>query len=206
VTGASQNIYFVSLGCPKNQVDTELMLGQVTEAGHALVDDPETADVIVVNTCAFIDSAKAESVNTILEMAEYKKGRAGKLVVTGCLAQRYADEIAKEIPEIDHILGSSDFPAIAATLTAPAAKPSRGKRALPMVQVSERPAYIYDHDAPRVRIGARHTAYVKIAEGCDRPCAFCIIPKLRGRSAAGRSPTSPPRSRPWPPRAPKRSA
>jgi ribosomal protein S12 methylthiotransferase len=180
VTGASQNIYFVSLGCPKNQVDTELMLGQVTEAGHALVDDPETADVIVVNTCAFIDSAKAESVNTILEMAEYKKGRAGKLVVTGCLAQRYADEIAKEIPEIDHILGSSDFPAIAATLTAPAAKPSRGKRALPMVQVSERPAYIYDHDAPRVRIGARHTAYVKIAEGCDRPCAFCIIPKLRG--------------------------
>ncbi|MBP8809486.1 MAG: 30S ribosomal protein S12 methylthiotransferase RimO [Kofleriaceae bacterium] len=180
VTGASQNIYFVSLGCPKNQVDTELMLGQVTEAGHALVDDPETADVIVVNTCAFIDSAKAESVNTILEMAEYKKGRAGKLVVTGCLAQRYADEIAKEIPEIDHILGSSDFPSIAATLTAPAAKPSRGKRALPMVQVSERPAYIYDHDAPRVRIGARHTAYVKIAEGCDRPCAFCIIPKLRG--------------------------
>ena len=180
MTGASQNIYFVSLGCPKNQVDTEIMLGQVTDAGHALVDAPEDADVIVVNTCAFIDSAKAESVNTILEMAEHKKGRAGKLVVTGCLAQRYADEIAKEIPEIDHILGSSDFPTIAKTLDAPAPKAKRGKRPLPMVQVSERPAYIYDHEAPRVRIGARHTAYVKIAEGCDRPCSFCIIPKLRG--------------------------
>jgi len=180
VTGASQNIYFVSLGCPKNQVDTEIMLGQVTDAGHALVDTPEDADVIVVNTCAFIDSAKAESVNTILEMAEHKKGRAGKLVVTGCLAQRYADEIAKEIPEIDHILGSSDFPTIAKTLDAPAPKAKRGKRPLPVVQVSARPAYIYDHEAPRVRIGARHTAYVKIAEGCDRPCSFCIIPKLRG--------------------------
>jgi ribosomal protein S12 methylthiotransferase len=139
VTASSQNIYFVSLGCPKNQVDTEIMLGQVTDAGHALVQSPDEADVIVVNTCAFIDSAKAESVNTILEMAEFKKGRAGKLVVTGCLAQRYADEIAKEIPEIDHILGSSDFPSIAKTLDAPAAKPTRGKkRPLPVVQVTER--------------------------------------------------------------------
>lgn len=181
--GTSQNIYFVSLGCPKNQVDTEIMLGQVTDAGHALVDAPEDADVIVINTCAFIDSAKAESVNTILELAEYKKGRAGKLVVTGCLAQRYADEIAKEIPEIDHILGSSDFPSIAKVI-APAAAPARGKKLTvlkgPKIEVTERPAYIYDHDAPRVRIGARHTAYVKIAEGCDRPCSFCIIPKLRG--------------------------
>lgn len=181
--GASQNVYFVSLGCPKNQVDTEIMLGQVTEAGHALVDDPDQADVIVVNTCAFIDSAKAESVNTILEMAEHKKGRAGKLVVTGCLAQRYADEIAKEIPEIDHILGSSDFPSVARAIAKPAPAATRGKRklaVLPAIEVTEAPAYIYDHGAPRVRIGARHTAYVKIAEGCDRPCAFCIIPKLRG--------------------------
>jgi len=175
---ASQNIYFVSLGCPKNQVDTEVMLGQVQAAGHALCDAPEDADVIVVNTCAFIDQAKAESINTILEMAEHKKERARKLVVTGCLAQRYADEIATEIPEIDHILGSSDFPSIAKVLTpAPA---SRSKKKLPVVQVTSEPAYIYDHDAPRVRIGARHTAYVKIAEGCDRPCSFCIIPKLRG--------------------------
>ena len=162
-------IYFVSLGCPKNQVDTELMLGQVQAAGHELVDSPEASDVIVVNTCAFIDKAKEESVDTILEMAEYDK----KLVVTGCLAQRYADELAKDIPEIDHILGSADFPSIAKVL-----KPAKKK--LPVVQVSKTPAYIYDHEAPRVRIGAGHTAYVKIAEGCDRPCAFCIIPKLRG--------------------------
>jgi ribosomal protein S12 methylthiotransferase len=183
-TAASQRIYFVSLGCPKNQVDTELMLGQVTEAGHALVDEPEGADVIVVNTCAFIDAAKEESIDTILELAEHKKTGASRLVVTGCLAQRYAGELVTEIPEIDHILGSSDYPALAAALGLPAPAPApdrkRGKRALPVVQVAETPRYIHAHDAPRIRIGARHSAYVKIAEGCDRPCAFCIIPKLRG--------------------------
>jgi ribosomal protein S12 methylthiotransferase len=179
-----QRIYFVSLGCPKNQVDTELMLGQVQAAGHALVDAPEAADVIVVNTCAFIDAAKEESVDTILEMAQHKRSGAQKLVVTGCLAQRYSDELARDIPEIDHILGSSDYPSIARALDAAAAAPAgrskRAKRALPVIQVAETPRYIHDHDAPRVRIGANHSAYVKIAEGCDRPCAFCIIPKLRG--------------------------
>jgi ribosomal protein S12 methylthiotransferase len=171
-------VYFVSLGCPKNQVDTELMLGQVEAAGHSLVDAPDDADVIVVNTCAFIDAAKEESVDTILEMAEHKKASAKrKLVVTGCLAQRYAADLAKDIPEIDHILGSSDFPSIAKVLGAPK---SRKKLPVVQVQVTDTPAYIYDHEAPRVRIGANHTAYVKIAEGCDRPCAFCIIPKLRG--------------------------
>jgi ribosomal protein S12 methylthiotransferase len=181
-----QRIYFVSLGCPKNQVDTELMLGQVQAAGHALVDAPEAADVIVVNTCAFIDAAKEESVDTILEMAQHKQSGAQKLVVTGCLAQRYADELAKDIPEIDHILGSSDFPSIAGALAGrPVGSTSlrpqaRRGRALPVIQVAETPRYIYDHEAPRVRIGARHSAYVKIAEGCDRPCSFCIIPKLRG--------------------------
>jgi ribosomal protein S12 methylthiotransferase len=181
---AGQAIYFVSLGCPKNRVDTEVMLGQVEAAGHRLVEEPEAADVLVVNTCAFIDTAKAESINTILELAEHKKTGDRKLVVTGCLAQRYADEIATEIPEIDHLLGSSDFPAIAKVLARAPSTPATAKRGtrskLPVIQVSERPAYIYDHEAPRVRIGARHTAYVKIAEGCDRPCAFCIIPKLRG--------------------------
>jgi ribosomal protein S12 methylthiotransferase len=179
-----QRIYFVSLGCPKNQVDTELMLGQVQAAGHSLVDAPEGADVIVVNTCAFIDAAKEESVDTILEMAQHKQNGAQKLVVTGCLAQRYAGELAKDIPEIDHILGSSDFPSIAKALEVrPAlarAKTTARRKGLPVIQVAETPAYIYDHDAPRVRIGASHSAYVKIAEGCDRPCAFCIIPKLRG--------------------------
>jgi ribosomal protein S12 methylthiotransferase len=169
-------VYFVSLGCPKNQVDTELMLGQVEAAGHALVDAPDDADVIVVNTCAFIDAAKEESVDTILEMAEHKKTAKRKLVVTGCLAQRYAGDLVKDIPEIDHILGSSDFPSIAKVLGAAA----KSRKKLPVVQVTDTPAYIYDHEAPRVRIGAAHTAYVKIAEGCDRPCAFCIIPKLRG--------------------------
>jgi ribosomal protein S12 methylthiotransferase len=189
-SAAGQRIYFVSLGCPKNQVDTELMLGQVQAAGHALVDTPEAADVIVINTCAFIDAAKEESVDTILEMAQHKQSGAQKLVVTGCLAQRYADDLARDIPEIDALLGSSDFPSIARALAAPApaararaggktAGKAKG-RSLPVVQVAETPSYIYDHDAPRVRIGARHSAYVKIAEGCDRPCAFCIIPKLRG--------------------------
>ncbi len=179
------SIYFVSLGCPKNQVDTELMLGQVQAAGHDLVDAPEGADVIVVNTCAFIDAAKEESIDTILEMAQHK-GPRGKLVVTGCLAQRYADELAKDIPEIDHILGSADFPSLAKAIapgveeTLPSGKKKTKKKALPVIQVSETPTYIYDHDAPRVRIGATHAAYVKIAEGCDRPCSFCIIPKLRG--------------------------
>ncbi|HEY4242612.1 MAG TPA: 30S ribosomal protein S12 methylthiotransferase RimO [Kofleriaceae bacterium] len=176
MASASQRIYFVSLGCPKNQVDTELMLGQVQAAGHSLVHEPEGADVIVVNTCAFIDAAKEESVDTILEMAQFKgKSGARKLVVTGCLAQRYADELAKDIPEIDHILGSSDFPSIAKALAAP-----KSRKKLPVIQVTDKPAYIYDHDAPRVRIGATHSAYVKVAEGCDRPCSFCIIPKLRG--------------------------
>jgi ribosomal protein S12 methylthiotransferase len=179
------SIYFVSLGCPKNQVDTELMLGQVQAAGHSLVDAPEGADVIVVNTCAFIDAAKEESVDTILEMAQHKAKSASKLVVTGCLAQRYAGDLAKDIPEIDTILGSADFQSLAKALSdQPVAKlpsgKSKKKKALPVIQVSETPTYIYDHESPRVRIGARHSAYVKIAEGCDRPCSFCIIPKLRG--------------------------
>jgi ribosomal protein S12 methylthiotransferase len=175
MASATQRIYFVSLGCPKNQVDTELMLGQVEAAGHSLVHAPDDADVIVVNTCAFIDAAKEESVDTILEMAEYKKDRKRKLVVTGCLAQRYSDELTNDIPEIDHILGSADFQSIAKVIG-----PARSRKKLPVVQVSETPEYIYDHDAPRVRIGANHSAYVKVAEGCDRPCSFCIIPKLRG--------------------------
>src|SRR3954469_20183300 len=162
------SIYFVSLGCPKNQVEPELMLGQVEAAGHALVTEPEGADVIVVNTCAFIDAAKEESVDTILEMAQFKKGSKGKLVVTGCLAQRYADDLAKDIPEIDHILGSSDFMSIAKVL-----RPTKSKKKLNVI-VTDTPEYIYDHESPRVRIGATHSAYVKIAEGCDRPCSFCI--------------------------------
>jgi ribosomal protein S12 methylthiotransferase len=171
-----RSIYFVSLGCPKNRVDSEVMLGSLAEAGHVLVDAPDQAEVIVVNTCGFIDAAKEESIDTILEMAEYKeRGACKKLVVTGCLTQRYPDQVAREIPEIDHILGSADFAGIAEVVGAPA----RGRK-LPVMQVSETPEYLYDHTAPRVITGPRHSVYVKIAEGCDRPCAFCIIPKLRG--------------------------
>ena len=181
---APRKIYFVSLGCPKNRVDSEVMLGQVAQAGHQLVDEPDQAEVIVVNTCGFIDAAKEESIDTILEMAQYKvDGACRKLVVTGCLTQRYPDEVAAEIPEIDHILGSADFSAIAEVVAespARAAAPARTGRTLPVVQVSATPEYLYDHDSPRIVTGPRASVYVKIAEGCDRPCAFCIIPKLRG--------------------------
>jgi ribosomal protein S12 methylthiotransferase len=183
MSAAAQKVYVVSLGCPKNQVDTEVMLGELVGAGHALVDEPEGADVIVVNTCAFIDAAKEESIDTILELAEHKKGACRQLVVTGCLAQRHAGELAAEIPEIDHLVGSADFPGIAGLVGGAGAAAGPGRRALPMadkVKVSQTPAWIYDHRTPRLRVGARHLAYVKIAEGCDRPCAFCIIPALRG--------------------------
>ncbi len=174
---APRKVYFVSLGCPKNRVDSEVMLGAMDQAGHRLVDAPDQAEVIVVNTCGFIDAAKEESIDTILEMAQYKsEGACQKLVVTGCLTQRYPDEVAREIPEIDHILGSADYADIARVVGEVAAK----GRKLPVLQVSETPAYLYDHTAPRIVTGPRFSVYVKIAEGCDRPCAFCIIPKLRG--------------------------
>ncbi|HUH02010.1 MAG TPA: 30S ribosomal protein S12 methylthiotransferase RimO [Kofleriaceae bacterium] len=177
-TAEMPRVYFVSLGCPKNRVDTEVMLGEVARAGFDRVDNPDDATVIVVNTCGFIDAAKEESIDTILEMAQYKtEGQCQKLVVTGCLTQRYPDEVAASIPEIDHILGSADYAAIARVV----GTGSTGRRkTLPVVEVSKTPEWIYDDETPRILTGARHSAYVKIAEGCDRPCAFCIIPKLRG--------------------------
>jgi ribosomal protein S12 methylthiotransferase len=178
---ARRNVFFVSLGCPKNRVDTEVMLGHVDRAGYRIVDAPDEASVIVVNTCGFIDAAKEESIETILEMAEYKQHGCEALVVTGCLSQRYPDDLAKEIPEIDHILGSADFARIAQVLDQNLDRARTPRRlALPVVEVPEVPRDLYDHHAPRILTGARHSAYVKIAEGCDRPCAFCIIPKLRG--------------------------
>lgn len=173
---ATKSVYLVSLGCPKNRVDSEVMLGDAGAAGHLIVDSPEEADVIVVNTCGFIESAKEESIDTILEMAQHKSaGKCNQLVVTGCLSQRYPKELLAEIPEIDHMLGSGDFREVVKILT-------RGQsgKSLPVLGVSETPAFLYDHNTPRIITGQRHSAYVKIAEGCDRPCAFCIIPKLRG--------------------------
>jgi ribosomal protein S12 methylthiotransferase len=185
----------VSLGCPKNLVDSEVMLGLAQQAGHELTRDPAGAEVLVVNTCAFIDKAKQESVDAILEMAEFKKSGACKtLVVAGCLAERYRDELKAQIPEIDHILGTGDVPAIVEALggpAAPVAKPggliqvqrSRGEvlPSLPSLpSPPSLPTYLYDADTPRLLATPRHYAYIKIAEGCDYKCGFCIIPKLRG--------------------------
>jgi ribosomal protein S12 methylthiotransferase len=165
------NVHFVSLGCPKNRVDTEVMLGHATGAGHEIVAAPEDAEVIVVNTCGFIGEAKQESIDAILEMARHKEaGSCKRLVVTGCLSQRYPTELADEMPEVDHFLGTDEVASINDAIG------GAGRR----VRVAETPRFLYDDLAPRRPSMATHTAYVKIAEGCDRPCAFCIIPKLRG--------------------------
>ena len=172
-------IGFVSLGCPKNLVDSEVMLGMAEKEGHEITADASQADVLVVNTCAFIDRAKQESIDTILEMAELKKQAAGrKLIVTGCLAERYRDELKKEIPEIDAIYGTGEVPDFVQGL-APGVKPLLLHRKPPVFGI-DLPNYIYDADTPRKRVTPGHYAYIKIAEGCDYKCAFCIIPKMRG--------------------------
>jgi ribosomal protein S12 methylthiotransferase len=190
-------IGLISLGCPKNLVDSEVMLGLAQEAGHELTRDPSAADVLVVNTCAFIDSAKQESIDAILEMAEHKRtGACRRLVVTGCMAERYRDELKKEIPEIDAVLGTGEVPQIvgaiaggAASVGRPEGRPLHFLRSgqsliqplIPNPQsLRARPTYLYDASTPRVMATPRHYAYVKIAEGCDYKCAFCIIPTLRG--------------------------
>jgi ribosomal protein S12 methylthiotransferase len=171
---APRRVYFVSLGCAKNQVDTEVMLGVVRDEGHELVDDPADADTLVVNTCGFIEAAKEESIDAIIQLGEIKREAGGdpKLIVSGCLSQRYPTELAKEMPEVDHFLGSADMLGLRGVL--------RGEARRMGVSELSRRAYLYDHQSPRQTYGARHFSYVKIAEGCDRPCAFCIIPKLRG--------------------------
>jgi ribosomal protein S12 methylthiotransferase len=162
----------VSLGCPKNLVDGEVMLGHLTRRGHELVADAKDADVIVVNTCAFIDRAKQESIDAILEMAREKQtGRARRLVVTGCLAQRYDEELRREIPEIDATLGTGQVDDVLRAVEGQATVTDAAER---------RPEWIYDHTSPRILTTPGHLAYVKISEGCDYTCTFCIIPTLRG--------------------------
>jgi ribosomal protein S12 methylthiotransferase len=178
-------IGMVSLGCPKNLVDSEVMLGLAQQGGHQLTRDAADADVLVVNTCAFIDKAKQESIDTILEMAEHKKnGACRRLIVTGCMAERYREELQAQIPEIDAVLGTSEVPGIvdaigsgsgAATSFIPLLR-SNGEP----VGTRTLPTYLYDAHTPRMLATPRHYAYVKIAEGCDYKCAFCIIPTLRG--------------------------
>jgi ribosomal protein S12 methylthiotransferase len=194
-------IGFVSLGCPKNLVDSEVMLGIAEQAGHQITPDSAEADVLIVNTCAFIDRAKQESIDTILEMAALKGQREGRrLIVTGCLAERYRDELKKEIPEIDVVLGTGEVPRIVEALgpASGVAQPltfySRDSELLRLPSAGSRlptdsarptfgvdlPNYIYDAETPRKRVTPNHYAYVKIAEGCDYKCAFCVIPKMRG--------------------------
>jgi len=167
-------VHLTTLGCPKNQVDSELMLGLLTEAGFPIAERAEDAECLVVNTCAFIDRAREESVQTILELARLKEhGRCRALIVTGCLTQRYGGEIMREMPEIDGILGTSNLPAIV-DLVRQAANRHDWATAAP-------PGYLYDAATPRLLTAKVPYAYVKIAEGCDMGCTFCAIPQFRGR-------------------------
>ena len=199
-------IGFVSLGCPKNLVDTEVMMGLLDQAGAEITNQPETADVLVVNTCSFIDKAKQESIDTILQMAQHKvSGKARKLIVAGCMVERYRDEILKNMPEVDAVVGTGELEAIlsAAGLDAPPApvepqlfsilsstsrpegdlRESQGRFAREQWEGAQAklPQYLYDHTTPRLRATQKSSAYIKIAEGCDHPCSFCVIPNLRGK-------------------------
>lgn len=167
------NILFVSLGCDKNLVDTEVMLGILDSRGHRMVDDESDADVIVVNTCCFIHDAKEESIQTILEMAELKQeGSLKALIVTGCMAQRYQQEIIDEIPEVDAVLGTSSYDKIAEAID----EVLGGQSRLYMEEIDRLPKV----DTKRLVTTGGHFAYLKIAEGCDKHCTYCIIPRLRG--------------------------
>lgn len=167
------NIFFVSLGCDKNLVDSEYMLGMVRDAGHTIVNEESEAEVIVVNTCCFIGDAKEESINTILEMAEYKKsGRARALIVSGCLAQRYKEEIEQEIPEVDAILGTNSYDSIVAAIDEAAA----GRHYANLNTLEGLPSLT----SKRCVTTGGHYAHLKIAEGCNKRCSYCIIPYIRG--------------------------
>jgi ribosomal protein S12 methylthiotransferase len=162
---------FVSLGCPKNLVDSEVMMGQLTSRGHELTTHPDQADVLVVNTCSFIDPAKQESIDTILEMAEYKKvGRAKRLVVAGCLVERYRGDIRTDMPEVDALVGTNEIDRIVAVC-----------EGIDEPLAADPGLYLYHDMTPRVLSTPRHYAYMKIAEGCDHPCTFCVIPQYRGK-------------------------
>lgn len=213
-----KKVGFVSLGCPKNLVDSEVMMGILAEAGATITSDAESADVLVVNTCSFIDKAKQESVDTILEMARHKTGgKATRLVVAGCMVERYRDEIQKNIPEVDAVVGTGELEQILAAAGIPSPRTSVNAdspfRILTAAEASvslrtsirhraegdhrerqgrfsrerwdgaiaDLPNYLYNEHTPRLRATASASAYVKIAEGCDHPCGFCIIPQLRGK-------------------------
>lgn len=171
---SKQKFCIVSLGCARNLVDSEVMAGLLQWNHYDIVDEPEDADVVLVNTCGFIETAKAESIDTIIEIARLKEeGKINKLVVAGCLAQRYPQELAKELPEVDLFIGTGEVPKIAEILKRQEADDNRR-------QYVGLPHYLYDHTTPRVRTTPSYTAFLKVSEGCDHKCAFCIIPQLRG--------------------------
>jgi ribosomal protein S12 methylthiotransferase len=169
-------IGFISLGCPKNLVDTEVMAGLLQKEGHTITPDKSEAEVIIVNTCSFIEGSKKESIDTILEAAELKKtGRCRRLVVTGCLAERYPKEIQTDLSEVDALLGTNQVAQIVRAVSGEGQSPVS-----PGDTGDCPPYYLYDHTTPRALVTPPYTAYIKIAEGCDHTCSFCIIPKIRG--------------------------
>jgi len=172
-----KKIGFISLGCPKNLVDSEVMMGQLKQKGYQITADAADADTVVVNTCGFIESAKQESIEAILEAAQLKTaGKAQRLIVAGCLVERYRDDLKAQMPEVDAFIGTSQINDILTVCD-----PKTNTRALPIVQLGNQSAtYLYDESTPRVLATPSHYAFIKIAEGCDRPCAFCFIPQMRG--------------------------
>jgi ribosomal protein S12 methylthiotransferase len=185
----NQKIGFISLGCPKNLVDSEVMMGQLKNHGYELTTNRETADVIVVNTCGFIQSAKEESINTILEMAELKDtANLKRLVVAGCLVERYRQDLLNQLPEVDAVLGTSEIEKIVAAVD-PAAVAAQDAAFVTSNAWMTRglPTYLYNEDSPRLLATPKHFAYLKIAEGCDHTCAFCAIPQMRGNYRSRRA-------------------
>ena len=174
--GLSRQISFVSLGCDKNTVDSEIMISLLAERGYALTKDDEKADVIIVNTCGFIQDAKEESIQTIIEMGGYKEvGACKALIVTGCLAQRYADEIFQEMPEVDAVVGTGSYESIVDVVDAVLSKKEEKLRCVEKIEGRD----LSYHKRTITTPG--YYEYLKIAEGCDNHCTYCIIPKLRGR-------------------------
>jgi ribosomal protein S12 methylthiotransferase len=172
-----KKVGFISLGCPKNLVDSEVMMGQLQQKGYQITADAADADTVVVNTCGFIDSAKQESIDAILEAARLKtEGKATRLIVAGCLVERYRDQLKAEMPEVDAFIGTSQINDILNVCD-----PNTNTRSLPVLPLGNQSAtYLYDESTPRVLATPSHYAFIKIAEGCDRPCAFCFIPQMRG--------------------------
>jgi ribosomal protein S12 methylthiotransferase len=172
-----KKVGFISLGCPKNLVDSEVMMGQLKNAGYEITNDAAEAETVVVNTCGFIESAKKESIDAILEAALLKEtGKARRVIAAGCLVERYRDELMKELPEVDAFIGTNEINRILEV-----ADHTKNFRELPLLPIGNKTAtYLYDFDTPRYRATNSYTAFIKIAEGCDRPCAFCSIPQMRG--------------------------